>query len=248
MTLFDELHTYIVLFINFFRRRLYSWRRSPKHLPQKCKYESKGEIAGTATIAFSPDLKWFQGSIVNETKRHMVYSITGRLRRDSNTANEEQEQAEQELTGLDITGPQLGSSAGSLSSDGDQLTPPSEADSLDSDLVRVAMENFGLEDEELAYTVSIVDHETGTNHALKVNGIIIIGQHPHNTFFQNVYCSMLSDVCSLSNDDLSFSSSGRFKGAGADMVIQRNIGTSLTKNNMVVFQVGNLHAEANLEC
>lgn len=201
------------------RRRLYSWRRSPKHLPQKCKYESKGEIAGTATIAFSPDLKWFQGSIVNETKRHMVYSITGRLRRDSNTANEDQEQAEQELTGLDITGPQLGSSAGSLSSDGDQLTPPSEADSLDSDLVRAAMENFGLEDEELAYTVSIVDHETGTNHALK-----------------NVYCSMLSDVCSLSNDDLSFSSSGRFKGAGADMVIQRNIGTSLTKNNMVVFQ------------
>ena len=52
-------------------------------------------IAGTATLAFSPDLKWFQGSIVNETKRHMVYSITGRLRRDSNTANEEQEQAEQ---------------------------------------------------------------------------------------------------------------------------------------------------------
>ena len=105
----------------------------------------------------------------------MVYSITGRLRRDSNTDNEEQE--EQELTGLDITGPQLGSSAGSLSSDGDQLTPPSEADSLDSDLVRVAMENFGLEEEELAYTVSIVDHETGTNHALKVNGIIIIALH-----------------------------------------------------------------------
>ena len=48
---------------------------------------------------------------------------------------------------------------------------------------------------------------------------------------------MLSDVCSLSNDDLRFSSSDRFKGAGADMVIQRNIGTSLTKNNMVVFQV-----------
>ena len=48
---------------------------------------------------------------------------------------------------------------------------------------------------------------------------------------------MMSDVCCLKNDDLSFSSSGRFKGAKADMVIQRIIGRSLTKNNMVVFQV-----------
>lgn len=200
------------------RRRLYSWSRPSKYLPRNYKHESKVQILGTATIAFSPDLEWFQGSITSDTKAYSVYTINGRLRREE---EEEEEEQEAELTGLDIASPQLGSSAGSSSSDGDQLTmtPPSEAGSLDSELVREAMESLELEEEELSYKVTIADHVTGTTHALK-----------------NVYCSMMSDGCSLKNDDLSFSSSGRFKGAKADMVIQRIIGRSLTKNNMIVFQ------------
>ena len=49
----------------------------------------------------------------------------------------------------------------------------------------------------------------------------------------------MSDVCNLNNDDLSFSSSSCSKGARADMVILRNIGQTLTDQNMIVFQVIN---------
>ena len=50
----------------------------------------------------------------------------------------------------------------------EQCTPPSEGDLLDSELVRAALENLGLEEEELQYRVSIMDYETGTNHKLEV--------------------------------------------------------------------------------
>lgn len=137
------------------------------------------QIEGTATIAFSPDLNWFQGSITSDTKAYSVYTITGRLMREEEEEEEEEQEQGTELTGLDIASPQLGSSAGSSSSDGDQMTmtPPSEADSLDSELVREAMESLELEEEELSYKVTIADHVTGTTHALKVHVmLIIIGQ------------------------------------------------------------------------
>ena len=139
------------------------------------------QISGTATIAFSPDLEWFQGSITSDTEAYSVYTITGRLRREEEEEEELEEeevleQEEAELTGLDIASPQLGSSAGSSLSDGDQLTmtPPSEAGSLDSELVREAMQSLELEEEELSYKVTIADHVTGTTHALKVHVILII--------------------------------------------------------------------------
>ena len=51
----------------------------------------------------------------------------------------------------------------------EQCTPPSEGDLLDSELVRAALEDLGLEEEEeLQYRVSIMDYETGTNHKLEV--------------------------------------------------------------------------------
>ena len=146
------------------RRRLYSWSRPSKSLPRQCKYDSEMRISGAATLAFSPDLRWFQGNIIGEAEE--AYTITGRLR-----SSGEEEQGEAGLSpALDIC-PELSSSAGS---GGDQLSPPSEAGSLDSELVRVAMESLGLEEEELLYTVSIMDFETGTNHALEVHSSILI--------------------------------------------------------------------------
>ena len=47
---------------------------------------------------------------------------------------------------------------------------PSEIDSLDSELVRVAIENFNLDedDSDALYDISILDYETGMNHSVKV--------------------------------------------------------------------------------
>ena len=46
---------------------------------------------------------------------------------------------------------------------------PSEGDSLDSEVVRRAIENLGLEEEGLEYKVSIMDYETGINHTVEVS-------------------------------------------------------------------------------
>ena len=97
-------------------------------------------IAGTATLALSPDLKWFKGSILSENRD--TYSIRGWLNRVSKPVIEEEE-----LTSLS---PELGSSAGSSTSDGDQLSLGEK------------------EDEELTYTVYITDFDTATTQTLQV--------------------------------------------------------------------------------
>ena len=56
----------------------------------------------------------------------------------------------------------------------EQCTPPSEGDLLDSELVRAALENLGLEEEELQYRVNIMDYETGTNHKLEVTSVNLL--------------------------------------------------------------------------
>ena len=53
----------------------------------------------------------------------------------------------------------------------EQLTP-SEGDSLDSEVVRRAIENLGLEEEGLEYKVSIMDFETGINHTVEVSAVL----------------------------------------------------------------------------
>ena len=63
------------------RRRLYSWSRPSKQLPRQCKYDSETRICGAATLAFSPDLRWFQGNIISEAEE--VYTITGRAKTPS---------------------------------------------------------------------------------------------------------------------------------------------------------------------
>ena len=49
----------------------------------------------------------------------------------------------------------------------EQFTPPSESDSLDPEIVREALENLGIDEDELQYKVSIMDYETGINHSLE---------------------------------------------------------------------------------
>jgi len=50
---------------------------------------------------------------------------------------------------------------------------PSDKDSIDAELVRVAIENFLLEEEEYdaSYDISIYDYETGVNHSIKVKTV-----------------------------------------------------------------------------
>ena len=103
------------------------------------------------------------------------------------------------------------------------MTPPSDSDSLDPEIVREALENLGIDEDELEYKVSIMDYETGINHSL-----------------ETVSCSIVADVCQMTNNDLSFTSSSCSKGARADLVILRSIGQTLTDNNMMVFQVRNI--------
>ena len=79
---------------------------------------------------------------------------------------------------------------------------------------------IGIDEDELEFKVSIMDYETGINHSL-----------------ENVSCSILSDICRMNSDDLTFTSDSCSKGARADLVILRSIGQSLTDSNMLVFQV-----------
>ena len=47
------------------------------------------------------------------------------------------------------------------------LTPPSDNDSFDSELVRSTIQSLSLED-ELVYRLTIGDYETGLTHTLQV--------------------------------------------------------------------------------
>ena len=71
-----------MLLVSFIcRKRLYSWSRPSKHLPRPGRHDSEMEISGMATIAFSQDLSWFQGNIVNPQSD--TFTIRGRLINES---------------------------------------------------------------------------------------------------------------------------------------------------------------------
>jgi len=202
------------------RKRLYSWTRPSKHLPRKSRYDSEMTIHGSATLAFSPDLRWFQGNVISDHDE--AYTITGRLKHDS-TVDTIEEELENDVSDIDkdtfrSSSMRIGSKLSSISED-EQFTPPSDSDSLDPEIVREALENLGIDEDELEFKVSIMDYETGINHSL-----------------ENVSCSILSDICRMNSDDLTFTSDSCSKGARADLVILRSIGQSLTDSNMLVFQ------------
>eukprot|EP00092_Neocalanus_flemingeri_P068898 GFUD01084307.1.p1 GENE.GFUD01084307.1~~GFUD01084307.1.p1 ORF type:complete len:247 (-),score=74.91 GFUD01084307.1:107-847(-) len=213
------------------RKRLYSWSRPSKHLPRNSQAQSQLTINGKATLAFSPDGKWFQGNIISPTED--AYTISGRRKSVSSTLHPATEHAGSSdqssppiLTSTLVCCSTTQTSLGS----GDS---PSDIDSLDSELVRAAIENFTLDeyDCDVLYDIAIMDYETGVNHSLK-----------------SVGCQVSSDTCRLVGDMLSFQADTCNKGAMADMVIHKNIGQALTEQNMIVFQGAFSYTYRDLIC
>ena len=89
----------LVPFIFFiFRKRLYSWSRPSKHLPRPGRHDSEMEISGMATIAFSQDLSWFQGNIVNPQSDTFI--IRGRLINESSDVDIIEKETEEKYKNL----------------------------------------------------------------------------------------------------------------------------------------------------
>eukprot|EP00092_Neocalanus_flemingeri_P068899 GFUD01084308.1.p1 GENE.GFUD01084308.1~~GFUD01084308.1.p1 ORF type:complete len:259 (-),score=75.83 GFUD01084308.1:107-883(-) len=225
------------------RKRLYSWSRPSKHLPRTSQAQSQLTIHGKATLAFSPDGKWFQGNIISPTED--AYTISGRRKSLSTTVEPVREPGDtldhsSLITHSYTSPPSLPSSPASCptnqtslgSADSDQPSP-SDTDSLDYELVRAAIENFTLDeyDCDVLYDIAIMDYETGVNHSLK-----------------SVGCQVSSDTCRLVGDMLSFQADTCNKGAMADMVIHKNIGQALTEQNMIVFQGAFSYTYRDLIC
>jgi len=212
------------------RKRLYSWSRPSLHR-QARKSQAKAELSiqGRATMAFAPDGTWFKGNIISNTED--AYTISGRRVSVSHPRLGSVSELLEPLSHPDpvehlghSTSPAtIASSPMSCSNtcSEDYSDSPSEIDSLDSELVRVAIESFSLEDEDSdgLYDITILDYETGINHSVK-----------------GVSGQISGESCSLLGESLSFRAGTVSKGAMADMVIQKNLGQALTERNMVVFQ------------
>jgi len=205
------------------RKRLYSWSRPSLHRARKSQDRSEVTIKGKSTLAFTPDGKWFQGNIISDTED--AYTISGRKCSRLDSISEPLEPL-----GTDHLAPNSDSPAtiassplsSSFSNNSETCSvSPSEIDSLDSELVRAAIERFDLEDDdsEVLYDISILDYETGMNHGVK-----------------GVTGNISGDSCSLVGESFSFRSESVHKGAMAEMVIQKNLGQALQHRNMIVYQ------------
>jgi len=239
------------------RKRLYSWSRPSKHRLRKPMGQTEMTIKGKATLAFSADGSWFQGNIISATED--AYTITGR--RTSHPAmlnlaisshgklnpitehggsyslsSSGSSYSHTSLTTTSFTSSPvncLPHQAMLDSSDCGDQPSPSDIDSLDSELVRVALENFSLEedDSDVLYDVAIMDYETGMNHSVKA-----------------VECQVSEDIIKLMGDTLIFQAETCSKGAKADMVIHKNIGQALTDKNMIVFQGSLQYTYSDMVC
>eukprot|EP00092_Neocalanus_flemingeri_P084557 GFUD01106246.1.p1 GENE.GFUD01106246.1~~GFUD01106246.1.p1 ORF type:complete len:260 (+),score=73.14 GFUD01106246.1:47-826(+) len=225
------------------RKRLYSWSRPSKYLPRKSQAQSELIIKGRATLAFSPDGKWFQGNIISPTAD--AYTISGRRKSLSTSLEPVREPGDTLdqsscISHSYTSPPSLPSSPASCptnqtslaSADSDQPYP-SDTDSLDYELVRAVIENFSIEDEDCdaLYDLAIMDYETGINHSVK-----------------RVGCQVSSDMCRLMGDTLTFQADTCNKGAMADMVIHKNIGQAMTEQSMTVFQGEFSYTYSDLIC
>jgi len=244
------------------RKRLYSWSRPSKHRPRKSQGQSELTIKGKATLAFSADGSWFQGNIISATEDAYTISgkRTSHPAKLNHATISPVALSPSALSPSTIfpttlnTITELGnspnlqtdSSSSSTSSpvncqpyqarqdsqDYEQPSP-SDIDSLDSELVRVALENFSLEEDDFdaLYDVAIMDYETGMNHSVK-----------------GVEFQVSADICKLRGDTLTFQADTCIKGAMADMVIHKNIGQALTDQNMIVFQGCVQYSYSDLVC
>jgi len=197
------------------------------HRQRKSQDKSEVTIKGKSTLAFTPDGAWFKGNIISTTED--AYTISGRIPSTSsprlNSVSELLEPLDHQHHISSSASPTtIASSPMSCSYTNNSETcsqSPSEIDSLDSELVRAAIERFDLEedDSDVLYDISVLDYETGMNHGVK-----------------GVTGHISGDRCVLVGESLSFRSDNVSKGAMAEMVIQKSLGQALANRNMIVYQ------------
>ena len=130
-----------------------------------------------------------QGNIINSTEE--AYTISGRIKSTFNSRFNSVTELHEPLdpTTLNLCNSASPSTMASspVSCSNNQSSEissesPSDIDSLDSELIRVAIENFELDEDDFdaLYDISILDYETGLNHSIKV--ILPI------SFEQNKFC------------------------------------------------------------
>lgn len=222
------------------RKRLYSWTRPSKQMPRKKQEYSETIIAGEATLAFSRDGTWFQGNIISPDND--AYTVTARKREPVKGKDDPSPQtlvcylrpSDPQTLGCSYSSDSFISSTGSR-----ELSPaleqsPSEASSLDFDLVAQALASFQLEEECEGtdyYDLAIMDYETGINHRVRDVGARISGAD-----------------CQLTGDSLKFESHTCSKGVLADKVIQGSLGPTLIEKDLVVYQGGFSYTYSDSVC
>jgi len=219
------------------RSRLHSWSRPSRKMSLEApesdrKWQSDCRIEGQATLAFSPSGSWFQGNVISPTED--AYTVTGRRRSLAHFNKDASRKTSFQTNSSESTvfESQEGSFPYSNSLEGDLSRKSSFCDSLDSELVRVALETFQFEEEcEAYYDITIVDFETGMEHNV-----------------QGVSFEILSKKCSLSGDSLAFSSSSCSRGSKADMVLTKFMGPKLSDQNLLVFQGPFTYVYNDLTC
>lgn len=220
------------------RKRLYSWSRPSRDIrtsgPRAMPRHSEHCIAGLATIAFHPSGEWFQGNVISRTDD--AYTVYGRKRLDRQgrfdrppphrltSCREDSEESAGDSSSSSSGGASLPHSRSGDSPVACSCSPDDQAsvcDSLDSELIREAMESLELSlVAEGQYNVTIIDYETGLNHHFKGVCLMMEG----------------GDSLTLESEQLSFSSTTSYKGNKADVVITSSIGPSLAEIGMTVFR------------
>jgi len=218
------------------RRRLYSWSR-PSRRSNKSKTGSESLIQGRATLAFAKDGSWFQGNIMSPTEDY--YTVTGRRLQSRLSSVCEDDPPHPGLhpdllqTGVESSNYKeaVSSLSSSYSSNSPRLhfsQSPSEADSLDSEVVAQALEALeweedcveaGIEAGGATWDITILDLDTGVRHKVQGAGAHISGNE-----------------CKLSGENIRFESDTYSKGVKADKLIHSHMGPGLVDRQLVVYQ------------
>jgi len=226
------------------RRRLYSWSRPSRQPGRKSRLQSETTIAGQATLAFARDGSWFQGNVISPQKD--AYTLSGRrvgngraisfTSSPNNSTCSPSSSSPIAASMMNMMGSSMTTSISDPDSYSSSLSPrrdelysredsptiarsPSEADSLDSELVARTLASIDNEEGEVVYEMAIMDYETGIKHTPEgVRGMVD------------------STGCKLQGESLTFSSSSQSKGVLADKVILGHLGPGLITQDLVVFQ------------